>query len=252
MHTSSGYITMKLLVKLTLLAMVATAIFYIHGESLLPFAGDQEAAAETRSLGEFNSVHAGGATDVHVRLGERHEIEVIASERLKRHIRTDISGDTLTISRSSNWLFPLARRGPAQINVTLPVVNRLSASGASTLRVTSALTQAELRLQSSGSSDLHVTAHVEQLVAQTSGSSDIHISGSAEHADIQCSGSSDFRGRSFSAQSASVRLSGSSDAWLTVYDRVSGTLSGSSDLHLAGAARVEVSTSGSSSINRLN
>jgi len=242
-------LTMKLLVKLTLLALVFTAIYYFHGEALLPSSGT--AYAEQRPGEGFTRVHASGATDVQVNLGEDYAIEVIANERLKRHIQTEISGDTLTVSRSgSSWLFPLARRGPAQVNVTLPAVSRLNTSGSSTLRVTSPLTQDELRLQSSGSSDLHVTVEVERLIVQTSGSSDLHISGSAQHAEIQASGASDFRGRNFSAQNASVRLSGSSDAWLTVHEHVSGSLSGSSDLHLSGNPEVDVSTSGSASVNR--
>jgi len=241
---------MKLLVKLSLLAVVFTTIFYIHGESLFPSLQD-ETSTEPRPVGNFDTVVATGATNVSVLIGDEHRVEVIARDRLLRHVETTVNNNRLTISRSgSSWLFPLARRGSVQVNVTLPELNRLQSSGSSTLRVESPLQQQKLELQSSGSSDLHINLQVEELVARTSGSSDLRISGHAGHTEIHASGSSDFRGRSFSADTAEIQLSGSSSARLTVTGHISGRLSGSSDLHLSGSPEVDVSTSGSSSIHR--
>lgn len=241
---------MKLLVKLTLLAAVFTAIFYIHGDSLFPTLYS-EPESSTRQASNFDTVVASGATNVSVSIGEEYRVEVIARERLLRHVETTVNNNTLTITRrGSSWLFPLARRGSVQVNVTLPEVRRLQSSGASTLRMQSELRQPALELQSSGASDLHVSAQIEELQARASGSSDIRISGHAAHADIHASGSSDFRGRNFSADTVEIQLSGSSSARLEVRERISGRLSGSSSLHLTGNPEVDVSTSGSSNINQ--
>jgi hypothetical protein len=239
---------MKTLRKLLLLAGVI-GLWYALPSSMTPsLFGNNATSSEHRALRDFNAVSAGGRTNVFITVGDDYKIGVRASERGLKSLHTSVTDGTLRISQSGWWF----RTPTVDIDVMLPALGHVEASGATTVTVVSPLNQESLRIHSSGASTVSLDATLELLDAQSSGASDINIRGFAQRANIRTSGSSDFRGNEFRSEQADVRLSGSSDVYITVTESITGNMSGSSDIHIRGNPTIDVGTSGSTSIRRLD
>jgi hypothetical protein len=243
---------MKTFRKLLLLVGLV-GVWYVLPSSmtsnLMPsFFGDSNAASsETRDLSGFTSVNAGGRTNVNITLGEDYQIRLQGPERSIKSLETRVSDGNLQISQSG-WF----NRRSVTIEIVMPTLDGVTASGATTLSVISPLTQEKLRVRSSGASTVKLDTTLDDLDAQSSGASDINIKGYVRHANLRTSGSSDIRGNDFAIDTAIVHLSGSSDIRATVNDSITGAMSGSSSMRIAGSPSIDVSTSGSSTIRTLD
>lgn len=204
--------------------------------------------SDVRQAKEFSGIRATGIFKVFVTIGDHWHVEVITDDNIQPYVDTRVEAHYLVIETKGRINFRPATK--LHVHVTMPVISAVRSSGASSVYLESPIEHPYLYLHASGSSDIFAEVYLDELEAISSGSSDIHISGYAEVASVSASGSSDFRGVDFSCEDVNVRLSGSSDAWMTVHQLVTGSLSGSSDLHLRGNAEVEVSTSGSSKVHR--
>ena len=234
--------------KLILLALVFFAIYQIHDYSWPLLSRSEASASALRDTDSFDRIELHNDISGTVLLGTQHQVEIIAEERLLRHVRTQVHGGALRIDRATNWLLPWTRRGDVAVIITTPNVTGLQTSGASSLQMEDVVEQPELSLQSSGASELRVAVAVDELHAQSSGASDLHVRGRASHANLRSSGASDIHAGELQTATARVQASGSSDIRITVTDSVSGQLSGAADLHLGGNPTVDVNTSGSASI----
>jgi hypothetical protein len=211
--------------------------------------GSGHVVSETRSLSGFDQISVGGAFDLFVTIGDRWHVEVVADDNLMERIQTEVRGKTLRIGLPAPT--SIRKYKELKVYVTMPAISELKTSGAATAVFTNEVRQPRLVLSSSGASDIRISVHVDELYVNSSGSSDIHIDGFAAYAEISASGSSDFRGRNFECAAASVKLSGSSNMWARITQRVSGSLSGSSDLRIVGGnPKIDVRTSGSSGVRR--
>ncbi len=211
--------------------------------------GSGNVVSETRTITGFDQITVGGAFDLFITIGDGWHIEVVADDNLMERIQIETIGKTLRIGMTPST--NLRRYKELKVHVTMPAIRELKTSGASTAVFTNAVRQPMLVLSSSGASDIRLSVEVDELYVNSSGSSDVHISGFAAFAEVSASGSSDFRGQNFECAVASVRLSGSSDMWATITQRVTGSLSGSSDLRIVGGSPVvDVRTSGSSGVRQ--
>ncbi len=208
--------------------------------------GSGNIVAEVHELSGFDAIHAGGASDVQVTLGDYWHVELITDDNLHEYVEITVANKTLRIKNRE--MVNLRPSDKIIVRVVMPAAYNIVASGASTISIDSEITQSELSVSASGSSDVHLNVKLEKLSAKCSGSSDIYIRGYSRYAKVSASGSSDFRGKEFTCEEADVSLSGSSDMYAIILKQVSGNLSGSSDLHISGSPSVKVSTSGSSDV----
>ena len=234
----------------------AARIFLISMASFITFGactfmdtiqGSGNIVTVVHDLSGFDAIRAGGASDVHVTLGDHWHVELITDDNLHEYVELSIENRALRIRNRD--MVNLRPTNKVLVMVVMPEVRDITASGASTVFVESEIAQDELSVSASGSSDVHINVNLDKLTVRCSGSSDIHINGFSRLAKVSASGSSDFRGREFTCDIAEVRLSGSSDMYAIIREEVSGSLSGSSDLHISGSPVVKVSTSGSSGIS---
>lgn len=211
-----------------------------------PIHGSGNIVAEVHDLSGFDAISAGGASDVQITLGDDWHVELITDDNLHEYMELSVENGALRIRNRD--MVNLRPTDKVLVRVVMPVINDITASGASTIIVESEIAHSELSVSASGSSDVHINVNLDRISVRCSGSSDIHISGYSGYASVSASGSSDFRGKGFTCDVAEVSLSGSSDMYAIIREEVSGNLSGSSDLHISGSPVIKVSTSGSSDI----
>jgi hypothetical protein len=211
----------------------------------LPAAAD---VTETRDLSGFEAVAVGGGIDLVLRQGDRFVVEVRADDDASEII-TEVSAGKLQIRRKQSLGFNWGDAG--SVNVTLPKLVALTASGGSDVRTEGALTGGALEVTASGGSDVDIDVAVDTLEVSASGGSDVNLTGTARAARMTSTGGSDLNAGRFTADEATVNSSGGSDLVIAVRDKISGHASGGSDIVYSGQpSSVDIDTSGGSDVRR--
>jgi hypothetical protein len=206
---------------------------------------------ETRSLDGFDGVAVSGGIDLTVRQGDTFRVEVTADDLAD--VITEVSGGTLEIKRPrTNGFFNWGNWGDSgSVEVTLPKLVELTASGGSEVRTAGTFSGDRLELVASGGSDLAIEIAVGILQLTASGGSDIRVSGSARSANVQSSGGSDLNASGLTVDEANVQSSGGSDLSIAVRDSLVANASGGSDISYTGEPRtVNVNASGGGDVSR--
>jgi hypothetical protein len=135
----------------------------------LAIASAGTAVAAPRDLSGFTGVSASAGTDVTVTVGPDYSVDV--SGPGADRIVTRVSGRTLVVEyRSSNWF---GRRPPANVRVTMPRVESLSASSGADL-VVAGVNGGDIELDSSSGADLRVSGRCASFTADASSGADLH------------------------------------------------------------------------------
>jgi len=226
----------------------ATALGLILVSSLwvcLPAAAQD---TETRDLSGFEAIAVGGGIDLVLRQGDRFVVEVQSDDDASEII-TEVSAGKLTIRRERSFGFSWGDAG--SVNVTLPKLVALTASGGSDVRTDGALTGDALKVDVSGGSDVMLDLAVDTLELNTSGGSDASLTGTARAARLTSTGGSDLNAGRLTAGEATVNSSGGSDLVVAVRDKITGHASGGSDVAYIGQpSSVDVDSSGGSDVTR--
>jgi hypothetical protein len=209
----------------------------------------QAQSAGIRNLSGFDSVQTSNGIDLNVTQGESFRVEVIASAANIPKILTEVEDHTLVIRLDRAGFSGFGLFGGAHVNVTMPAVRSLSASGGSDIRSENILTGDSLRVLASGGSDVSLDLAFESLEATVSGGSDMRLTGEVGNLSTQASGGSDLNGRALTAKNATIGSSGGSDTWITVTEVLAVTAAGGSDVAYFGSpGSVSVNASGGSDV----
>jgi len=205
-------------------------------------------ARETRPLDGFDAVDVSGGIDLVVRQGASFVVEVVAPDGKAAEIVTEVRGNTLEIKRKSSFKF-FDWGDYGSVNVTLPALKALSASGGSDVRNEGTLSSDDLNIVASGGSDVTLEVVAGNLAVEASGGSDLRLKGTARSASVSSSGGSDLNASQLTANEANLQSSGGSDLTIAVREKIVANASGGSDISYTGEPSVvTVNTSGGSDI----
>jgi hypothetical protein len=133
------------------------------------------ASAEPRNLTGFTGVEANAGTDVNVTVGQGYSVDV--SGPGADRVVTRLSGHTLVVEREHGFHWGASPR--AQVRVTMPRVDGLSASSGADLIVTG-VDGGDIALDSSSGADLRVSGRCATFTADASSGADLHAQ------DLRC------------------------------------------------------------------
>jgi len=140
-------------------------------------------------------------------------------------------------------------RATLEVDVVVPALERVTASGASQVRIESRNRSEHFELVLSGSSELTADLEVGRGRLELSGTSTATVSGAAGTLEVTASGASHLYADEFSVGDLTIDVSGASTADVAVSGRLSAGASGASMVRYAGSPNVDRSTtSGASSI----
>lgn len=209
--------------------------------------GNGVVAREQRSVGTVQGLEVGGAMVVDVRVGPATSLTVEADGNLLPMIRTDVRGDTLSISTTGSY----RTHNPVHIIYTTPRLTDIRQGGSGRLTVQD-LNGAPLNVRHGGSGSLVLAGQVANLDIESGGSGSVEagslLSGSAR---LALSGSGRVDVGQVRGDYADVRLDGSGQlraagqvARLTARSSGSGHL----DLGRLTSQQGDVSASGSGGV----
>lgn len=141
---------------------------------------------ETRAVSGFSKVEAGGAIRLEITAQKDFSVSVEADDNLLPLIKTEVRGDTLKIYREKGSSSKIG----IKVTISMPDVNGIDISGASTAVVSGAKSES-LELEASGASKIKIDGEAKDLTSDASGASGIDAENLlAENADIKASGAS--------------------------------------------------------------
>lgn len=139
-----------------------------------------------------------------------------------------------------------------EVDVIVPALERVTASGASQVRIEGRNASERVDLVLSGSSELTADLEVGRGHLELSGTSTASLSGAAGTLEVTVSGASHLYANELSVGDLTIDVSGASTADVAVSGRLSAGASGASMVRYAGSPDVERSTtSGASSVRPL-
>lgn len=228
--------------------------------------GSGQSATETRDVGPVATIDNGTFARVEVTVGAaRDEIDVTCDDNLLGLLRTEVSGDTLTIRTDplSTAVLPRTRcvielavadlfeieshgSGGLYVDGDAISLDTLRHTGSGPIQIASIVTDT-LDLHNSGSGGTTVDDLVaDTLEAHSSGSGGLHLSGAVDVLDASLTGSGGMRERDLVARDAFLDVSGSGGVELTVFDHLDIRLSGSGGAIIHGdPAQQNVQSTGS-------
>lgn len=200
------------------------------------------------NLDGFTRIEVGSAFQVEIVQAESYSVSVTVDDNVEEHLDVSKSGDTLRIR-----LKPSIRMGfgdvTMQARITLPTLEGLELSGATTGDVSGFNSDTALDIDASGASTLSGDISAGDTRIDASGASTVRLEGQAAELDVVASGASTADLEDFAATDVRVEASGASRAIVNVNGRLNAEASGASNVRYVGEpTSVDTDTSGASSI----
>jgi len=236
---------MKTLFSITLLSLLAFTTSACN--KIKP---SKKITTEERTIGTYEKLSVYDAFDVSVTYGSAtSKITVEANDNLMKYIITELDGDYLVIKLDSK--ISVKSSATLKINITVPKLTEIKASGASSVEFLSELSTSNLNLNLSGASALKGDVNLTSCNFNLSGASQIDVAGSINTAIIELSGASSIGNYNCSIDNLSIDLSGASSGSLTLNEIINIDASGASSLNYKGNGTVNaIELTGASSINK--
>ena len=169
--------------------------------------GSGEVTVEARSIAEFERVVLAGEGGVLFGTGSDGLVEVETDDNLLIHIRTDVSGDTLTISTEPG--IDIDPTSDVTYRLGCPVITAVVLSGAGTIDLAGCATRDQLQIELPGAGTIIAPdLDVSTLRASLPGAGNIVATGRTDRLDVVLAGAGDFDGGDLRADTASVESLG--------------------------------------------
>ena len=201
----------------------------VVGSSLIHFdvRGSGNTATEKRDVSGFKGIHAGGAMQLEITVGKEFSVELEGDDNILPTIKTEVRDGKLYFERKEGRIWS---RGRVTARITMPELDDLDVSGASTAMASNVKT--------------------ENLKLETSGASRIEISGEARSIEVEVSGASKLDADNLKTERAKIEASGASKASIFASEAIDVNASGASKIMYSGNPKsVSKDASGASSIS---
>lgn len=200
---------------------------------------------ENRKLPAFTQIAVSGSIDVIV-TDKVSEVVVETTTKQQSSVEAVVNSGTLSLRTT--------KRCQDDVNVYVPLkaYSKVTASGASDIKLPANFKCNDITINLSGSSDLKGGMVAKSVTIKASGSSDIELKGRAESCTADISGSSDLDLEEFAVNSMSVSASGASDIELNVSKSLKISSSGASSIKYRGNCTVEQKVSGAGKVVKMN
>lgn len=210
----------------------------------------RDVTTTTRKVPSFNAISVSGGIDLYITQGLTESVKIETAADRQDDIVARVENGTLRIYNDSHFRLNWGRM-TLKAHVTLPTLTRLTASGGSDIYNYGILKFDDLKISTSGGSDVKLELNGARLECRASGGADLKLNGKVSFLDAEVSGGSDLIAYDLTAIKAKVRASGGSDAKISVTSELEASANGGADIYYRGnPARVNKHSSGGSDITR--
>ena len=168
--------------------------------------GSGNMVSKDRTIGNFTSVKVNNGIRVNITSGEATKVNVNADDNLIDDVETKVEGDELVIGFSDDFTFS---NTDITVNITMPLVKILSASGGSSISAKNQLTKTDaMFLKASGGSSINAEVDTRTIDLEASGGASITVAGRSQTVNVKASGGASVDAYKLLAETANLRSSG--------------------------------------------
>lgn len=195
---------------------------------------------------DFDSISVSNAINIKINKENSYGIKVKIDRTFINYFNAEVKNNTLYLYMKKGYSYTNIN---PDISIEMPVLEEIKLSGASDCFINN-FEVTDLKLHTSGASDLKGTITGENLYIRASGASDLDLKGKFKYVDINVSGATDAFIQNIKAEKVDISASGASDVKVYASGEVDINLSGASDLDVYGSPLNEkLSVSGGADID---
>lgn len=212
-----------------------------------------DANATVRDVTPFSGIKVSGGIDVYLSQGNDYSLAVSAvDEKFRDNIKTEVNNGILVISYNEHFGRNYGNK-KLRAYLSFKTLESIEGSGATDIIINGTLASNNMRIKLFGASNIHGAVKITNLSLDLSGASTVRINGTAQNLKLKASGASDIKNYDLQVENCVAKLSGASDARLTVNGSISAVASGASTLYYRGnPVKKDVVTNGASSVSQRN
>lgn len=189
--------------------------------------GNGEITKQMHKVESFDAIEVGGARTVILTQGDNFSVEVETDSNIQEYVTLTVENNTLYFGFNSK---KIKNYKVLKYHITAPDYSKIKVSGASKVVSSGTLTGDELKLVSSGASDVKLDVEYTNITTVVSGASDVDLSGSATSSEVTCSGASEFHGKNLVAANSNVKASGASNCFVAAESNLTYEVHGASEV----------------------
>ena len=194
--------------------------------------GNKNVVKEERSVGSFTGIEVGGAFNVFLTQENKNTLFIEADENLMEQITTEVNSGILEISSRN-----IRNATKLNIYISVPTLNSLDISGASTVKSENTLQSETFRIIASGASHADLTLSTTNLETEASGASNLFLSGFADTQNIDASGASEVDASALETKVTKAEASGASNITVNATEKIERETSGAGSIKVIGQAK---------------
>ncbi|MBF9016352.1 MULTISPECIES: GIN domain-containing protein [unclassified Oceanispirochaeta] len=242
--------------KINRLLIIAITVSTLAGCSMFNLiTGSGDAVDTNYDFNSFTAVSINETCDLTVVQGDTFSVIITTDDNIADYLEVTESAGTVSIALKSgnsynNIIF--------EAYITMPVLNGLSANGASEADASGFSSTETITVSVNGASEVDMAyTSTAAISASVDGASDLIFStqtitggvnldcngasnlefsaaNGSSNADVNCDGASEIDMRDFTANNVVVEIDGASDAWVNLTGTLSGSVHGASELRYRG------------------
>lgn len=227
---------------LAAIIMLATVSALAQPSALLetPTLSPDDVTVRTYELPTFTKIKAGGAFNVFISQSEKQNVRVETDSDNHDKIQLKVKNDFLIIEGGG-----IRNARKLNIYVSIPQLNAIEASGASTFKGETALKMDQLMIEASGATNITLEIYTNELNTEISGAADCKLSGTVKHHTCEISGAASLKAYELITEDLSIEASGASDARVNVTGTIERQTSGAGSIKNRANASTNIFSSNS-------
>lgn len=155
---------------------------------------------------DFKAISVSGGIEVIIEQGNDKSVKVEADDNLQQHIKTEITGDGLSITTDVN----IRNAASKKVYVRLPEIESIECSGGAQVTSRQSLKAGTINLSSGSGSSMEVAIDAEHAKCESSSGSSLKINGRAGRLDTESSSGSTLNANKLMANKVTAESSSGS------------------------------------------
>jgi hypothetical protein len=205
-----------------------------------------------KTMDGFKNISISGTDAVEITQGESFSIIATGKQKDIENLNLTVNNETLSIDRKDEsgiclWCW---NQNKVTFVITMPELERIHASGVTTVRADVTSTTTPVGIELSGVSHGNISLRVPTVTVNQSGASHLEISGTTRALTVSTSGASDFDGKMLIASTTKATTSGGSHVSTHTLENLIAEASGGSSITYYGNPTTVIETSGAGSVEK--
>jgi hypothetical protein len=235
-------------IPLILIAMTLITLVSLSACNLNALTGSGNVVSQEYDFAGFDEVDIGHAFIATITPGDEFSVVVRIDDNLVEHLVVEQDGNRVRVGLQQGTI---ATRATMEVDITMPRLAWLNASGASQAQLNGLMLDDNFTGEASGASQIHGDVDAVDMVLEASGASTVFLAGTAGNVAANASGASTIDLTELAAIDAQTEASGASNITVNIEGILDADASGASNIFYLGQPEMgNINTSGGSNVEQ--